>query len=179
MNNMNISAFSIKNPLPIIMFFILATLLGLMSFNSLKVQNFPDMNLPTITVAATLPGAAPEQLETEVAKKIENSIAPIEGIKNITTKIQDGIVSIVAEFELETDAQQALDDVRSSISAIRSQLPGDMKDPIINKVNMSGGIVASYAISSKSLNEQDLSWFVDNSLSKNILSVKDNLPLFV
>lgn len=172
MNNMNISAFSIKNPLPIIMFFILATLLGLMSFNSLKVQNFPDMNLPTITVAATLPGAAPEQLETEVAKKIENSIAPIEGIKNITTKIQDGIVSIVAEFELETDAQQALDDVRSSISAIRSQLPGDMKDPVINKVNMSGGIVASYAISSKILNEQDLSWFVDNNLSKNILSVK-------
>ena len=89
MNNMNISAFSIKNPLPIIMFFILATLLGFMSFNSLKVQNFPDMNLPTITVAATLPGAAPEQLETEVAKKIENSIDPIEGIKNITTKIQD------------------------------------------------------------------------------------------
>ena len=82
---MNISAWSIKNPLPVLMFFIIFVLIGLNSFNSMSVQNFPDMALPTININASLNGANPEQLENEVAKKIEDSLASLNGIKNIST----------------------------------------------------------------------------------------------
>ena len=72
---MNVSAWSIKNPIPTLMIFVLLTLAGILSWQSMKVQNFPDLDLPTVNVVASLPGAAPGQLENEVARKIENSIA--------------------------------------------------------------------------------------------------------
>jgi multidrug efflux pump subunit AcrB len=112
---MNLSAWSIKNPIPAVMLFVMLCFAGLLSFQSMKVQNFPDLELPTVTVSASLPGAAPAQLETEVARKIENALAPLQGLKNIFTKVQDGGVTITAEFRLEKPTQEAVDDVRSAV----------------------------------------------------------------
>lgn len=169
---MNISAFSIKNPVIIIIFFLISTFAGLISFNSMKVQQFPDMSLPTITVNAVLPGASPSQLETDVAKKLENSIASLQGIKNISTKIMDGSVMVVAEFRLEKSTQEALDDVRSAVSAIRSQLPNDLQDPVVNKITFAGSPILTYAIDSEKMDIEQLSWYVDNDISKRLLSVE-------
>ena len=72
------------------MLFVLLTFGGLLSFNGMKVQNFPDIDLPTISVTVALPGASPAQLENDVARKIENSIATLQGLKHIYTKVQDG-----------------------------------------------------------------------------------------
>ena len=93
-------------------------LIGLMAFKGMKIQQFPDIDLPTVTVTATLPGAAPAQMETEVARKIENAIASIQGLKNIYTKVQDGGVTITAEFRLEKPTQEAVDDVRDAVRAV-------------------------------------------------------------
>ena len=98
---MNVSAWSIRNPIPALMLFVMLSFAGLLSFKAMKVQNFPDLDLPTITVTASLPGAAPAQLETEVARKLENAVATLQGLKNITTKVQDGAVTLTAEFRLE------------------------------------------------------------------------------
>ena len=117
---MNVSSWSIKNPIPAVMLFVMLTFAGVLSFKSMKVQNFPDLELPTVTVSASLPGAAPAQLETEVARKIENAIAPLQGLKNIYTKVQDGGVTITAEFRLEKPTQEAVDDVRSAVQGVRS-----------------------------------------------------------
>ena len=133
---MNVSSWSIKNPIPAVMLFVLLTFAGLLSFNAMKVQNFPDIDLPTVTVTASLPGAAPAQLETEVARKIENSIATVQGLKHIYTKVQDGGVTITAEFRLEKPVQEAVDDVRSAVARVRSDLPGDVRDPIVSKLDM-------------------------------------------
>ena len=133
---MNVSAWSIRNPIPAVMLFVLLTFAGLLSFNAMKVQNFPDIALPTITVSATLPGAAPAQLETEVARKIENSIATVQGLKHVYTKVQDGSVTVTAEFRLEKPVQEAVDDVRSAVARVRSDLPGDLRDPVVNKMDM-------------------------------------------
>ena len=93
----------------------------------MKIQNFPDLDLPTITVSAALPGASPTQLENEVARKLENSIAKLQGIKHIYTKIQDGSVSITAEFRLEKSTQEALDEVRSAVSEVRADMASTLK----------------------------------------------------
>ena len=116
---MNVSTWSIKNPIPAVMLFFLLTVMGLYSFSSMKIQQFPDIELPTVLVTASLPGASPSQLENDVARKIENSLATLQQLKHIYTKIQDGIVSITVEFNLEKDTQEAVDDVRSAVSRVR------------------------------------------------------------
>src|SRR3990167_10969696 len=121
----NVSAWCIRNPIPSVLLFIMLTLVGLMSFNTMKIQQFPDIDLPTVIVSASLPGASPSQLETEVARKIENSVATVQGVKHIYTTVQDGTATITVEFRLGKPTQQAVDDVRDAVSRVRSDLPGD------------------------------------------------------
>jgi multidrug efflux pump subunit AcrB len=169
---MNVSSWSIKNPIPAIMLFVLLSFAGMLSFKAMKVQNFPDIDLPTVSVSASLPGAAPAQLETEVARKLENSIATVQGLKHIYTKVQDGGVTITAEFRLEKPVQEAVDDVRSAVARVRSDLPGDVRDPIVSKVDLAGQPVLAFTISSPRMDDEALSWFVDNTVSRKLLAVR-------
>ena len=150
---MNVSSWAIKNPIPAVMLFVLLTFGGLLSFNAMKVQNFPDIDLPTVSVSASLPGAAPAQLETEVARKLENSIATLQGLKHITTKVQDGAVTVTAEFRLEKPVQEAVDDVRSAIARVRADLPGDVRDPIVTKVDLAGAPVLAFTIAAEGMDD--------------------------
>ena len=120
---MNVSAWCIRNPIPAIMFFVLLCFAGMLGYQNMKVQNFPDLDVPNIIITASLPGASPAQLETEVARKLENSIASLNGLKNIYTKVQDGVAILTAEFRLEKDSQEALDEVRSAVQQVRADLP--------------------------------------------------------
>ncbi|MDO6642614.1 efflux RND transporter permease subunit [Acinetobacter guillouiae] len=169
---MNFSAWSIKNPIPGILLFIMLGLAGLMCFHWMKIQQFPDIELPMVTVTAALPGAAPPQLETEVARKIENSIATLQGLKNQYTNIQDGVVTVTAEFQLEKPLQEAVDDVRNAVSQVRSDLPADLRDPIVSKINLSGSPILTYTIQSPRMDEEALSWFVDYDVARAMLKVK-------
>ncbi|NBR81876.1 MAG: efflux RND transporter permease subunit, partial [Betaproteobacteria bacterium] len=169
---MNVSSWSIRNPIAASMVFVLLTVAGLLSYNSMKVQNFPDLDLPTITVTATLPGAAPGQLETDVARKLENALAPLQGLKNITTKVQDGVASLTAQFRLEKPVQEALDEVRSAVQSVRADLPSDVRDPVVQKLNLAGTPVLAYTVSADRMDEEALSWLVDDTLSRLLLSIK-------
>jgi multidrug efflux pump subunit AcrB len=168
---MNVSSWSIKNPIPAVLLFVLLTIVGLMGFRGMKIQNFPDIDLPTVTVTASLPGASPAQLETEVARKIENSVAALQGVKHIYTKVQDGSATVTVEFRLEKPTQEALDDVRDAVARVRSDLPGDLRDPVIQRMNLSGSPILTYTVASERLDEEQLSWFVDNDVAKTLLSV--------
>jgi multidrug efflux pump subunit AcrB len=168
---MNVSAWSIRNPIPAVMLFVLLTFGGFLSFKAMKVQNFPDIDLPTVMVTAALPGAAPSQLETDVARKIENAIATIQGLKHIMTKVQDGVVTLTVEFRLEKPVQEAVDDVRSAVARVRSDLPSDLRDPIVSKLELASQPMLAFTIVSPSMDEEALSWFVDNELSRKLLAV--------
>ncbi|MBI3101425.1 MAG: efflux RND transporter permease subunit [Burkholderiales bacterium] len=169
---MNVSTWSIKNPIPALMLFVLLCFGGLLSFNAMKVQNFPDIDLPTISVSVALPGAAPAQLENDVARKIENSIATLQGLKHIYTKIQDGGATVTAEFRLEKPTQEALDDVRSAVARVRGDLPGDVRDPIVTKMDLAAQPVLAFTIASSRMDDEALSWFVDNDVAKKLLTVR-------
>ena len=169
---MNVSSWSIKNPIPSVLLFIMLTLAGLMGFRAMKIQNFPDIDLPTVIVTASLPGASPTQLETEVARKIENSLATVQGLKHIYTQVQDGVAIITAEFRLEKPTQQAVDDVRDAISRVRSDLPADLRDPVISKMELSGAPILTYTVATPRMDDEALSWFVDNTITKQMLSVR-------
>lgn len=168
---MNVSTWSIRNPIPSVMLFVLLTFAGLLSFSAMKVQNFPDIDLPMVLVTASLPGASPSQLENDVARKLENSIATLQGLKHVYTKIQDGSVSLTAEFELEKPLQEAVDDVRSAVSRVRADMPADLRDPIINKVDLAGQPVLAFTVRASSMDDEALSWLVDNDVARKLLNV--------
>jgi multidrug efflux pump subunit AcrB len=169
---MNVSAWCIKNPIPSVMLFVMLTLIGFMGFKGMKIQQFPDIDLPTITVTASLPGAAPAQMETEVARKLENSVASLQGVKNIYTTVQDGVAIVTVEFRLEKSTQEALDDVRAAVARVRSDLPADLRDPIVGKVELAGAPILTYTVGSTRMDDEALSWFVDNEVTRSMLAVR-------
>ena len=168
---MNVSAWSIRNPIPAAMLFVLLTLAGLMAFHTMKVQNFPDMDLPVVIVTAALPGAAPGQLESDVAQRLENAIATVQGLKHITTTLTDGVATLAIEFVLEKPIQEAVDDVRSAVSRVRADMPADLRDPIVNKLEFTSQPILAYAVASSRWGNEALSWFVDDTIQRRLLAV--------
>ena len=169
---MNVSAWCIRNPIAAIMFFVMLCFAGMLGYQNMKVQNFPDLDVPNIIITASLPGGSPAQLETEVGRKIENAIASLQGLKNIYTKVQDGVVTITAEFRMEKPTQEALDETRSAVQQVRGDLPSDLRDPVVSKINIAGAPVLAYTIRSKALDDEALSWFVDDTLTRSLLAVR-------
>ena len=169
---MNVSAWCIRNPIPAVMLFVMLTLAGLLGFRAMKIQQFPDIDLPTISVTASLPGTAPAQMETEVARRIENAVAALQGVKNIYTKVQDGVAIVTVEFRLEKPTQEALDDVRSAVSRVRSDLPAELRDPVISKLDLAGAPILTYTVASSRMDDEALSWFVDNQVTRGLLAVR-------
>jgi multidrug efflux pump subunit AcrB len=172
---MNVSSWSIKNPLPSIVFFVLLTLAGIIGFQLTSVQDFPDIELPLVSITASLPGAAPAQMETEIARKIENAVAPVQGVKRIFTNILDGTATINVEFILEKNASEATNEVRDAVSTVRADLPAEMRDPSISKASTSGRPIMTYTVAAApgaQLDEEGISWLVDNSITKRVLAAK-------
>lgn len=168
---MNFATWSIRNPIPAILLFILLTFAGFWGFNSLPTQNLPDLDLPMVSVTLRQPGAAPAQLETEVARKVEDAFSSLNGLRHLRTSITDGVVSIQVEFMLEKSLSDALIETKNAVDSVRSQLPTELQEPRVTTRASIGGAVLTYAVSSSRLNEEALSWFIDDRLAKTILAV--------
>jgi multidrug efflux pump subunit AcrB len=169
---MNFSSWAIRNPVPPILCFIMLTVVGLMSFNRLDVQNFPDMDMPTITISASLDGAAAAQLETEVARKIEEQMTGLTQLESVTTTITDGSVSIDVAFEVGKESQVALDEVSNAVDRVQSDLPPEMGAPTVSKSEISGSPLITYVVSSEKLDEAELSWLIDNDIERALMAVE-------
>ena len=168
---MNLAIWSIRNPIPAILLFVALSLLGIQGFGSLAIQNLPDIELPTVIVTLSQPGAAPAQLETDVARKVENALSAVAGIKHLRTTISDGQVQIVAEFILEKKLTDALNDVKNAVDQVRTNLPADLQQPFVSAVTVGSTAVDQYAVDASNLNEEELSWYVDDKVSKAVLGI--------
>lgn len=169
--SLNVSSWSIRNPTATVLLFVLLTFVGLMGFQAMKVQNFPDIELPIVTVTAQLPGASPSQLENDVARKIESALATIQGVKHIQCTLTDGSADISVEFHIEKPVQEAMDDVRDAVSRVRGDLPADTRDPVIKRVEIAGSPILTYTVAASRMDDEALSWFVDNQVCKRLLAV--------
>lgn len=168
---MNFATWSIRNPAPAILLFVLLTMAGIIGFRALPIASMPDIELPIVTILLSQPGAAPPQLETEVARKVENSVATISGIKHIYSRIVDGQVSITIEFVLEKSLSDALIETKDAVDQVRADLPSELQEPSVSATRIAGESVVQYAVSSTSMNEETLSWFVDDAISKVVQRV--------
>lgn len=169
---MNISAWSIRNPIPSIVLFAVLMFLGIVSFMKLPVTRFPNIDVPIISATVTQSGAAPAELETQITKEVEDAVANITGVKHVQSTLTDGVSTTVLEFRLETDTDRALNDVKDAIEKIRAQLPRDIDEPIIERIDVEGQAILSYAVSSPALTLEQLSWHVDDVIKRRLQTVK-------
>ncbi|MEH6718478.1 MAG: efflux RND transporter permease subunit [Aurantimonas endophytica] len=160
--NWNFSAWAIRNPVPPILLFVVLIALGIVSFITLPITRFPNIDVPVISVTITESGAAPSELETQVTKKVEDSIAGISGLKHVTSTITDGSSVTAAEFRLEIDVDRATNDVKDAIAKIRSDLPRTIDEPIVQRIEVENQSIVTYAASSPGKTPEQLSWFVDD-----------------
>jgi HAE1 family hydrophobic/amphiphilic exporter-1 len=168
----NISSWAIKNPIPVIMLFVLLCFAGIAGFKSMRINNNPDVDLPFVVVTAVRPGAAPQELETQVTRLIEDSIAGLGQVRHINSTVVDGASTTFIEFELGVDHERVTNDVRNAMSNLRGSLPQDMQEPIVTRIDISGDPLITYVVKAPTLTPEQRSWFVDNDVSRALLAIK-------
>lgn len=168
---MNLATWSIRNPIPVVLLFVLLAIAGIRGFVQLPVKNLPEIDLPTVNVVLRQPGAAPAQLEVEVARRVEDAISNVAALRHLRTTVADGIVQVRAEFEIGKPLHEALSDVKESVDRIRSDLPVDVRQPAYSADVLGGDPVLTYALASSDWDEARLSWFIDDTLGKKLLAV--------
>ncbi|MCL6752464.1 efflux RND transporter permease subunit [Nostoc sp. CCCryo 231-06] len=168
----NISAWSIKKPVPTIVLFLILTVVGWFSFISLGIDTNPNIDVPTVSIKVTQPGAGPAELESQVTKKIEDAVAGLGNIDFMISTVSDGNSKTTINFVLGTDSDRATNDVRNAIAQIRQDLPQDINDPIVERLEFSGGPVITYAVKSDQRSVEELSNIVDQTISRALLGVR-------
>jgi hydrophobe/amphiphile efflux-1 (HAE1) family protein len=168
----NLSSWSIRNPVPIILMFVLLTLAGINGFMGMRINNNPDIDFPLINVYAGRPGAAPSEMEVQVTRLIEDSLAGLPGVRHINSQVTDGSSSTTIEFELGTDTERATNDVRNAMSGLRADLPQDMQEPSVQRIDITGDPLITWVVRSSTMTPDEISWFIDNEVSRSLLSIQ-------
>ena len=163
---MNFSAWSIRNPIAPLLAFMLLMMLGWQSFNALPITRFPNIDVPVVAVTLIQAGAAPAELETQVTKIIEDAVAGITGVKNVVSKINDGVSLTTVEFRVEVPTDQAVQDVKDAIDRVTGDLPAGVEAPVVTKVDVEGAAIMTFAVTSPGLSMEELSWFVDDTITR-------------
>ncbi len=170
--DVNFSAWSIRKPVPSILLFVVLCVLGVMSFMKLPVTRFPNIDIPLVAVTVTQSGAAPAEMETQIAKRVEDAVANIAGAKRTITTLTDGTAQVVIEFRLEVNSDRALNDVKDAVAKIRADLPRTIDEPIVQKIDVEGQSILTYAASSPGKTLEQLSWHVDDVIARELQGLK-------
>ena len=168
---LNISAWSIRKPIPPLVLFAVLIVIGLVSFRSLPVTQMPNIDVPVVTVTIAQAGAAPSELETQVARPVEDAIAGLTGVKHVTSALSDGVAVAMVEFVLETPTDRAVNDVRDAVAKIRTTLPQSIEEPVIQRIDVAGLPILTYAASIPGMSVDQLSWFVDDTVVRALQGV--------
>ncbi len=171
MNFRNLSAWAIRNPVAPIVLFAALVLLGIVSFMRMEVQDQPDVEFPVVIVEIAQPGAAPTEIETQITQRIEAAVRSIAGVSSISSTASEGSSQTLIEFNLGTDINAAVSEVKNAIDQQRSELPDGILEPQITKATSAGDPIAYFAVAADDMSIEQLSWFIDNTIAKRLLSV--------
>ena len=171
MNFRNISAWSIRNPVVPIILFLGLMLMGIVSFTQMKVQDMPDIEFPAVIISISQPGAAPTEIETQVTQKVEAAVRTISGVDSISSNAQEGNSTTTVMFDIGTDINEAVNEVKNQVDQTRGDLPDGILEPRVFKIVGGGNSIAAWAISADDMTVTDLSWFIDDTVSKRLLSI--------
>jgi len=169
---LNISAGAIRNPIPPILLILALLFAGWTAYGRLPINQLPNVDFGGFTVTVAQPGAAPAEMETQITERVESALTSVEGVKRVTSQISSGVSTTTVEMESETDLGRAVDDARDAIGRIRSELPGDISEPVIQRIDSAAFPIGYYAVDGEGMTPEEISWFIDNELQRELLAVQ-------
>ncbi|MGB3555444.1 MAG: efflux RND transporter permease subunit [Jannaschia sp.] len=167
---MNMSTWAIRKPVPSIALFLVLLLLGLVGFFRLPVTQFPNIDIPIINVSVAQAGAAPSEVANQIVKPIETAVSDTVGVRHVTAVAVDGLATITVEFELETDTDRALNDIKDAVANARGDLPDGIEEPLVTRVDVTGAPILTYAVSDPTRSIEELSYLVDDVIARDLVT---------
>ncbi len=164
--DLQISAWAIKNPIPVAVLFLALMIAGIGCYLGLPIKQFPNVEFPAVTVTVTQSGAAPGEMETQVTRPIEDAVAGISNVKTIRSSVVQGASTTTIEFNLGEDLQKVTDEVRSKVDQTRSILPREVDEPIVQRLEITSAPIITYAVSAPNMSSTELSWFIDDTVTR-------------
>lgn len=168
---MNFATWSIRHPIPPVALFLVLCLAGLYSFMRLPVTEFPNVDIPVISVTISQPGAAPAELSGQIIKPVEDAVANITGVDHIISQATDSRALVVINFTMETPTDRALNDVKDAVSRIRQDLPETISEPIVKREELAGKPIQTFTIADPGMTIEALSQFADDVIARRILGL--------
>ena len=171
MNFRNISAWSIRNPVIPLVLFSALLLAGIVSFLRMDVSQNPEVEFPAVRVSISQPGASPTEIENQITQRVESAVRAINGVNSIQSSASEGNSSTFIEFEIGVELIEAVNEVETAIDGVRASLPDGILEPQVSKVNAIGGPIGYFAVEADDMTIEQLSWFIDDTVSKRLLNV--------
>ncbi len=170
--NLAISAWAIRNPIPVVVLFIALAIAGIGAYLGLPIKQFPDTSFPLVQITVTQNGAASAEMETQVTRIAEDAVASIPGVKHVISTVTLGQSQTRVEFEIGEDEQKATDEVRTAIDRIRADFPRTIDEPIVERVEADALPILTYAVAAPGMTPEQLSWFINDSVASRLQSVE-------
>ena len=168
---MFLSDVSIKRPVFATVMMLSLVTLGAFSYNRLAIDQWPDVEIPVLSIVTLYPGASPETVEKEVSIPIEEAVNPIAGVKHVISLSREGISNVVVEFQLEVKINEASQESRAKVNAIRGELPLDIEEPIIQKLDFAAMPILSLAVRSEGLTDRELTTLVEKKIKRRLENI--------
>lgn len=137
----------------------------------LPINANPSVSFPIVNVVIEQSGAAPAEMEYAITRRVEDALTGLADVRHIQSTTSTGVSETIIEFRLETDPERAVNDVRAVIGQIRGTLPQTILEPIIQRVDVEGESMLSYVLTSSSLTPLELSWYIDNTVNRQLLAI--------
>ena len=169
---LRISAWAIRNPVPVTVLFAGLVLAGVIAYFGLAVKNFPDVQFPGVSVTITQSGAAPGEIETQITRQVEDAVSSIPNVRNISSTVTQGVSTTMLELEIGEDLQKKTDEVQTRIDQIRPNLPREIDEPLVQRIEFDSLPIATFAVSAPTMSDVELSWFIDDTLSRALQAEK-------
>ena len=163
---MFLSDLSIRRPVFASVMMLALVTLGAFSYRRLAIDMFPDVEIPVVTIVTKFPGASPETVEREVSKRIEEAVNPIAGVKKVLSVSRESVSTVLVEFQLEVRINDAAQEARAKIAAIRGDLPEGIEEPILQKLDFAAAPIVSLAVRSDTLPPKDLTTLVEKKVKR-------------
>jgi len=168
---MNMSTWAIRKPVPSLALFLVLCIVGMVGFFRLPVTQFPNIDIPIITITIGQAGAAPSEIANQIIKPVETAVSDVTGVKHVSATAKDGEASITVEFALETDTDRALNDIKDAVTRARGDLPDSITEPNVQRVDVTGRAILTYAVSDPTRSIEELSYFVDEVVARELTTV--------
>ena len=167
----NISAWSIRNPVPSIVLFMILLVAGVVSFVRMDVNNQPDIDFPAVAIEINQPGAAPSELETQVTQRVEAAVRGLEGVDEIQSFVSEGDSTTIVQLDIGTPVDRAVNEARDAITQQRGNLPDGILEPQVSRVKINDSDLGGYSVAGTDMTVEELSWYIDNTVARELLSV--------